>query len=473
MTGTGTSRTATASTGTPFAVANIDVGGTIDSDSYLRTPLGVYRITARTSDTVVTITTPSTYSNESAVAFSVHKRLFQVTTGEINNTASAPLYAGIQLYTINSVQPAYTILVGDKLAIYRFAKTTSLVTKYLYFAYGGTTRYSRVDSPLMTLHGDLAGLQGGTGAVPTEQYYHLTLAQHTIATQPADTTNSGYLTTTDWDTFNEKVTSHNLLSAVHLDSTTGSALLGDLIYADANPKWTKLAGNTTTTKKFLVQTGTGAISAVPAWDTLVNGDIPAILAGKTSYNGLVITADTGVITTGTWNATLLTGQYGGTGVANTGKTITLGGNLTLSGAFATTLTVTNTTTLTLPVTGTLVTLAGTEILNNKRINPRVYSEASSATPTPDSDSYDAYIITALAEAATWGAPTGTPVQEQSLELRIKDNATARALSWNAIYRAGTDIALPSTTVLSKTMYLGFKYNSTDSKWDLIAYVDNI
>lgn len=67
------------------------------------------------------------------------------------------------------------------------------------------------------------------------------------------------------------------------------------------------------------------------------------------------------------NAGLVAGQYGGTGVANTGKTITLGGNLTTSGAHATTLTTTGTTGVTLPTTGTLATLAGTETLTGKTI----------------------------------------------------------------------------------------------------------
>ena len=62
------------------------------------------------------------------------------------------------------------------------------------------------------------------------------------------------------------------------------------------------------------------------------------------------------------------GANGGTGVANTSKTITLGGNLTTSGAFATTLTATATTAVTLPTTGTLSTLAGTETLTNKTIS---------------------------------------------------------------------------------------------------------
>ena len=62
----------------------------------------------------------------------------------------------------------------------------------------------------------------------------------------------------------------------------------------------------------------------------------------------------GAISTATWTGGLIAGQYGGTGVANTGKTITLGGNLTTSGAFATTFTTTAITSLTLPVSGTVL-----------------------------------------------------------------------------------------------------------------------
>jgi len=124
-------------------------------------------------------------------------------------------------------------------------------------------------------------------------------------------------------------------------------------------------------------------------------------------------------------------------------------------------------------TGGVVTQINTATLTNKRITKREVTIASSATPTPNSDITDIYTITALAEAATFGAPTGTPTQGQTLLIRIKDNATARALGFNAIYRAGTDIALPTTTVISKTIYLGFIYNVADSKWDLIAYVGNI
>lgn len=107
----------------------------------------------------------------------------------------------------------------------------------------------------------------------------------------------------------------------------------------------------------------------------------------------------------------------------------------------------------------------------ERILKRKTIIASSAAPTPNIDTTDIFIITALAEDATFGAPTGTPVNCQLLAIRIKDNGAARALDWNVIYRAG-DIDLPTTTILGKTMYLGFMYNSADSKYDFIAYDDN-
>ncbi len=57
----------------------------------------------------------------------------------------------------------------------------------------------------------------------------------------------------------------------------------------------------------------------------------------------------------TWNGNLITGQFGGTGVANTGKTITIGGNLTFSGGFTFVATLTNNTSVTFPTSGTIAT----------------------------------------------------------------------------------------------------------------------
>jgi len=114
-----------------------------------------------------------------------------------------------------------------------------------------------------------------------------------------------------------------------------------------------------------------------------------------------------------------------------------------------------------------ITAASTNTLTNKRITPRIGTVADAATVTPTGDDSDQYNITALAQAATIAAPSGTPVNGQKLVIRIKDNGTARALTWNAIYRV-IGCTLPTTTVLGKTHYIGCIYNEAATKWDVLA-----
>lgn len=49
-------------------------------------------------------------------------------------------------------------------------------------------------------------------------------------------------------------------------------ILGDLLFR-AVSVWTRLAGNTTSTRKFLSQTGTGAASAAPVWNQVSDADL--------------------------------------------------------------------------------------------------------------------------------------------------------------------------------------------------------
>ena len=71
----------------------------------------------------------------------------------------------------------------------------------------------------------------------------------------------------------------------------------------------------------------------------------------------------GVIGGATWNGALISGKYGGTGVDNTGKTITLGGNISTFSTLTTTVgaisfaAAAGGSTLTLPASGTLATTA--------------------------------------------------------------------------------------------------------------------
>ena len=113
------------------------------------------------------------------------------------------------------------------------------------------------------------------------------------------------------------------------------------------------------------------------------------------------------------------------------------------------------------------TLTGAETLTNKRITERVVSTTSTATLTIDSDSYDIAKLTAQAAALTIAAPTGTPTDGQKLMIRIKDNGTTRALTWNAAFVV-EGVTLPTTTTVSKWHRIGCMWCSTDSKWKVIA-----
>ncbi len=63
--------------------------------------------------------------------------------------------------------------------------------------------------------------------------------------------------------------------------------LGDLLYSSATDTLAKLAGNTVATRKFLRQIGTGTVSAAPAWDTLLAGDLPAHTHAESDVTSLV------------------------------------------------------------------------------------------------------------------------------------------------------------------------------------------
>lgn len=59
-------------------------------------------------------------------------------------------------------------------------------------------------------------------------------------------------------------------------TSVAGGVLGSIPYQSAANTTALLAGNTTTTKKFLTQTGNDTVSAAPSWGTLVAGDVPTL-----------------------------------------------------------------------------------------------------------------------------------------------------------------------------------------------------
>lgn len=128
-------------------------------------------------------------------------------------------------------------------------------------------------------------------------------------------------------------------------------------------------------------------------------------------------------------------------------------------------------TATLPaVTDTIVMRTTTDTLTNKRVTLRVGSTTSSATPTINTDNYDVYQLTAQAADITSFTTnlSGTPTDGDGLIIEITGTA-ARAITWGASFEAST-VALPTTTVSTDKLTVGFIWNSATSKWRCIASV---
>lgn len=99
------------------------------------------------------------------------------------------------------------------------------------------------------------------------------------------------------------------------------------------------------------------------------------------------------------------------------------------------------------------------------------SITSSATPTPTGNYKENELtITALAEAAAFATPSGTPANMNNLFIEIAPRSTAYALSFSSDYNGYFD-SLPSTTIANKGMLLGFVYLTSNNKWNLVSIVN--
>jgi hypothetical protein len=110
----------------------------------------------------------------------------------------------------------------------------------------------------------------------------------------------------------------------------------------------------------------------------------------------------------------------------------------------------------------------TQTLTNKRVTPRVSTTASSATPTINTDNTDQYGLTAQAVDITSFTTnlSGTPTDGQKLWIYIVGTA-ARAITWGASFESST-ATLPTTTVTTNRLDVGFVWNAATSKWRCVA-----
>jgi hypothetical protein len=217
--------------------------------------------------------------------------------------------------------------------------------------------------------------------------------------------------------------------------------LGDTLYSSAANTLSKLAGNITTAKLYLSQTGTGAVSAPPIWSTIAGADITGAALTKTDDTNVTLTLG-GTPATALLRAASLTLGWsgllaiarGGTGVGSVttaptatafagwdansnlsanslipgfATTATSGGNtvLTVASKQVQEFTGTLTQTVTLPVASSLVAGQQYVIINNSSANVTVNSSGGNAIQVMAANTtvYLDLVLASGTTAASWNS----------------------------------------------------------------------
>jgi hypothetical protein len=190
--------------------------------------------------------------------------------------------------------------------------------------------------------------------------------------------------------------------------------LGDLEYESGANTAARLAGNTTATKKFLSQTGTGSASSAPGWNTIAAGDVPTLNQSTTGSSGSC-----------TGNAATATNLAGGA-------------------AFP------------------------------AYTAPKVEALTDASTVAVNAAlgcDFRLTMTSGVGSTRQLGTPSN-PVDGQRISFMVtQDSSGSQLLTYTTAYEFGTSLPSPTlSTAANATDILGFIYNASKSKWLFVAFL---
>ena len=252
---------------------------------------GCYTVTATGSAGAPYVLTRAT-NFDTATAGEISNNAYFFTTAGATNAGSAFILSQTAAITVGTTALPFT-LFSDQL-------------NYV----GGTN--IDVTGLTISLTGTVAPTNGGTGVntVTTGDLLYGS-ATNTWGKLPKGAAYRSLImdasaTNVEWNAvaLNQSNAVSGTLGATNGGTSFSSYTLGDIIYSSASNTLAKLAGNTTTTKKFLVQTGTGAASAAPAWDVVNGADVNGNITGQAGSVANALTAGTYLTSGGTYNGSV-------------------------------------------------------------------------------------------------------------------------------------------------------------------------
>jgi len=256
--------------------------------------------------------------------------------GKYSGTASHTIAIEMYNYTLTRFDTLYTItdqglMTWTGVPVFdpnSYVSAGTAVIKFKHNQSGNTSHHYYLDYIYLSKGGAVSGgasVHSGLGGVLGSGEYHLSEAEQIVATQAATTSLDGYLTDTDWDTFNNKENALTFTSPINratntisLTGLTGFGTSGQVIATNATTnglEWKDAGG---TAADISVTDESGELASFPLFVTAATGALDVKTnAGLTFFpatsnlGATLFTANTAFIPDANNGATL--------GVAATGE----------------------------------------------------------------------------------------------------------------------------------------------------------